>query len=117
MRFLFLKFFFRRNYDHKFLYIGSSKGAEVLSWCGGFGWSDRPDDSSKGRDIVLDPFGGSGSTLISCEKAGRQARLIELDPKYVDTIIMRWQEFNGGTAVLDSDGRSFEEIAASREAA
>jgi hypothetical protein len=48
---------------------------------------------------------------------GRQARLIELDPKYVDTIILRGQEFNGGTAVLDSDGRTFEEIAASREAA
>jgi hypothetical protein len=45
-----------------FLYIGSSKGAEVLSWCGGFGWSDRPDDLSMSRDIVFDPFGGSGST-------------------------------------------------------
>jgi hypothetical protein len=51
---------------------------------------------------VLDPFGGSGSTLIACEKAGRQARLIELDPKYVDTIIRRWQEFSGGNAVLES---------------
>ena len=48
-------------------------------------------NSSKTRDIVLDPFGGSGSTLIACEKTGRQARLIELDPKYVDTIILRWQ--------------------------
>ena len=55
-------------------------------------------NSSKTRDIVLDPFGGSGSTLIACEKTGRQARLIELDPKYVDTIILRWQEFSGGTA-------------------
>ena len=74
-------------------------------------------NSSKSRDIVLDPFGGSGSTLIACEKAGRQARLIELDPKYVDTIILRWQEFSGGTAILDGDGRSYEEIAAGREAA
>jgi DNA modification methylase len=74
-------------------------------------------NSSKSRDIVLDPFGGSGSTLIACEKAGRQARLIELDPKYVDTIILRWQEFSGGTATLDGDGRSYEEIAAGREAA
>ena len=73
-------------------------------------------NSSKTRDIVLDPFGGSGSTLIACEKAGRQARLIELDPKYVDTIILRWQEFSGGTATLDGDGRSYEEIAAEREA-
>ena len=71
-------------------------------------------NSSKTRDIVLDPFGGSGSTLIACEKTGRQARLIELDPKYVDTIILRWQEFSGGSAVLDGDGRSFEDIAVSR---
>jgi DNA modification methylase len=74
-------------------------------------------NSSKTRDIVLDPFGGSGSTLIACEKTGRQARLIELDPKYVDTIILRWQEFSGGTATLEGDGRSYEEIAAGREAA
>jgi DNA modification methylase len=74
-------------------------------------------NSSKTRDVVLDPFGGSGSTLIACEKAGRHARLIELDPKYVDTIILRWQEFAGGTAVLDDDGRSFEEMAAGRMAA
>ena len=61
-------------------------------------------NSSKSRDIVLDPFGGSGSTLIACEKTGRQARLIELDPKYVDTIILRWQEFSGGTAILEATG-------------
>jgi DNA modification methylase len=66
---------------------------------------------------VLDPFGGSGSTLIACEKTGRQARLVELDPKYVDTIIMRWQAFGGGTATLDGDGRSFNEIAPGRDAA
>ena len=49
-------------------------------------------NSSKSRDIVLDPFGGSGSTLIACEKTGRQARLIELDPRYCDVIVRRWQE-------------------------
>ncbi|HET6468430.1 MAG TPA: DNA methyltransferase, partial [Geminicoccaceae bacterium] len=74
-------------------------------------------NSSKSRDIVLDPFGGSGSTLIACAKAGREARVIELDPTYVDTIIRRWQAFGGGSAVLDGDGRSYEDIAASREAA
>jgi DNA modification methylase len=73
-------------------------------------------NSSKSQDIVLDPFGGSGSTLIASEKAGRHARLIELDPKYVDTIILRWQEFSGATAALDGDGRSYEEIAGSRAA-
>jgi DNA modification methylase len=66
---------------------------------------------------VLDPFGGSGSTLIACEKTGRLARLIELDPKYVDVILRRWQEFSGGTATLHSDGRSYDKIAADRQAA
>jgi DNA modification methylase len=73
--------------------------------------------SCKGRDIVLDPFGGSGSTLIACAKAGRQARLVELDPRYVDVTIQRWQEWAGATAVLEGDGRSFGDIAGSREAA
>ena len=74
-------------------------------------------NSSKSRDIVLDPFGGSGSTLIACEKTGRRARLVELHPKYCDVIVQRWQAFGGGSAVLDGDGRSYEDIAASREAA
>jgi DNA modification methylase len=74
-------------------------------------------NSSKSRDIVLDPFGGSGSTLIACEKVGRQARLIELDPKYVDTIILRWQDFAAGAAILEGDGRSYDDIAAERQAA
>jgi DNA modification methylase len=73
-------------------------------------------NSSKTRDVVLDPFGGSGSTLIACEKAGRQARLIELDPKYCDVIVRRWQEFSGGAAALADDGRTYDEIAAEREA-
>ena len=68
-------------------------------------------NSSKTRDTVLDPFGGSGTTLIACEKAGRQARLIELEPKYCDVIIRRWQEFSGKEASLDGDGRTFAAIA------
>jgi DNA modification methylase len=74
-------------------------------------------NSSKTRDIVLDPFGGSGSTLIACEKAGRGARLVELDPKYCDVVVQRWQDWTGTLATLYGDGRSFEEIAAGREAA
>jgi DNA modification methylase len=74
-------------------------------------------NSSKSRDIVLDPFGGSGSTLIACAKAGRQARLVELDPKYCDVTVQRWQAWTGEFATLDGDGRSFEEIAAERAAA
>jgi DNA modification methylase len=57
-------------------------------------------NSSKTRDIVLDPFGGSGTTVIAAERTGRRARLIELDPKYVDVIVERWQESTGGEARL-----------------
>ena len=71
-------------------------------------------NSSKTRDIVLDPFGGSGTTLIACSKTGRQARLVELDPKYCDVICRRWQELTGGTATLESDGRTFDEVAGER---
>ena len=55
-------------------------------------------NSSKSKDIVLDPFGGSGSTLIACERLGRQCRTSELDLKYVDVIVKRWQEATGKTA-------------------
>ena len=71
-------------------------------------------NSSKGRDTVLDPFGGSGTTLIACEKSGRQSRVIELEPKYCDVIIRRYQEFSGKEATLDGDGRRFTELAAER---
>ena len=64
-------------------------------------------NSSKSRDIVLDPFGGSGTTLIAAERAGRRARLIELDPKYVDVIVQRWQTATGGKAMLDELGTLF----------
>jgi DNA modification methylase len=53
-----------------------------------------------GKHIVLDVFGGSGSTLIACEKLGRKARLMELDPKYCDVIVKRWENFTGKKAVL-----------------
>jgi DNA methylase/ParB/Sulfiredoxin domain len=62
------------------------------------GRPSRAGNSSKTRDIVLDPFGGSGPTLIACEKTGRQARLIELDPKYCDVMVERWQRLTGKTA-------------------
>ena len=70
-------------------------------------------NSSKSRDIVLDVFGGSGSTLIAAEKTGRQARLVELDPAYCDVIVQRWQRFTGHSAALD-DGRSFDELLGER---
>jgi DNA modification methylase len=71
-------------------------------------------NSSKSRDTVLDPFGGSGSTMIACERSGRQARLIELEPKYCDVIVRRFQEYAGKAVTLETDGRSFAEIAAER---
>lgn len=64
-------------------------------------------NSSKTRDLVLDPFGGSGTTLIACEKTSRRARLIELDPKYVDVIVRRWQDYTGQQAIRASDGVAF----------
>ena len=73
-------------------------------------------NSSKTRDTILDVFGGSGTTLIACEKSGRQARLIELEPKYCDVIIRRWQEFTGREAKLESDGKSYSEVAGARSA-
>ena len=71
-------------------------------------------NSSKGGDCVLDLFGGSGSTLIACERRNRNARLMELDPKYTDAIVKRWQDYTGERAVLSGTERSFDEIAAER---
>ncbi len=66
---------------------------------------DQPD-----KKIVLDSFGGSGSTLIACEKIGRINRSMELDPKYCDVIIKRWQDFTGKQATLESNGKTYNEL-------
>ena len=68
-------------------------------------------NSTRKGDVVLDLFGGSGSTLIACETLQRHARLVELDGKFVDVIVKRWQDFTGKAAVLEGDGRSFDEVA------
>jgi DNA modification methylase len=73
-------------------------------------------NSSKSRDIVLDPFGGSGTTLIAAERVGRRARLVELDPKYVDVIVQRGQDQTGQSAKLESSGQSFGETAVEKRA-
>ena len=64
-------------------------------------------NSTKPGQTVLDPFGGSGTTLIAAEKSGRVARLMELDPKYVDVIVRRWQDWTGQPATLESTGEPF----------
>ncbi len=74
-------------------------------------------NSSRPGDLVLDPFGGSGTTLIAAEKSGRQARLIELDPKYVDTIVRRWQDYAGAQAIRESDGIRFDDVVGTVDAA
>ena len=70
------------------------------------------ENNTKGADLVLDLFGGSGSTLIACEKTGRHARLMELDPKYCDVIVRRWQEFTGKQATHAATGATFAEVEA-----
>lgn len=71
---------------------------------------DALKDCSSRGDIVLDNFGGSGSTLIAAEKCGRKARLIEFDPRYCDTIIRRWQNYTGKKAILIDSGATFDDV-------
>jgi len=73
--------------------------------------ADAIRDCSKRGEIILDGFGGSGSTLIAAEKTGRAARLIEYDPLYCDTIVRRWQAYSGKQAVLAGSNVAFEDMA------
>jgi DNA modification methylase len=76
--------------------------------------ADAIKDCSRRGEIILDCFGGSGSTLIAAEKTGRRARLIEYDPLYCDTIIRRWEKHSGKRAVLAETGQAFEEVSETR---
>jgi DNA modification methylase len=76
--------------------------------------ADAIKDASKRSETVLDPFCGSGSTIIAAEKTGRHARGLEIDPKYVDVAVRRWQTFTGKSVVRDGTTTSFEEIAEQR---
>ena len=67
-------------------------------------------NSSKRGGVVLDLFGGSGTTLIACEKTARTGRMMELDPKYADVIIRRWQEYTGKQAAREGDGALFDDV-------
>lgn len=75
----------------------------------------RPiENNSSPGQAVYEPFSGSGTTMIACEMTGRHCHAIELSPAYVDVAVKRWQDFTGKKAVLEGDGRTFEEIAAAR---
>jgi DNA modification methylase len=67
-------------------------------------------NNTKGGDIVLDSFGGSGTTVIAAERNGRVAYAMELDPQYVDVIVKRWEEFTGKDAILEATGDTFKSL-------
>jgi DNA modification methylase len=69
--------------------------------------ADAIRDCSNRGSLILDPFGGAGTTLIAAEQTGRRARLIELDPIFVDVSIERWQRLTGGTAIHADSGQPF----------
>jgi len=71
-------------------------------------------NNSKPNEYVYDPFGGSGTTLIACEKHGRKCLMMEISPIYVEVIIKRWQDFTGNKAILESNGMTFEDMANGR---
>jgi DNA modification methylase len=75
---------------------------------------DAIKDCSRRGDIVLDPFMGSGTTILAAERVGRRAFGIEIDPLYVDVAIRRWQQFTGQDAILETSGLTFHEIEAER---
>ena len=64
-------------------------------------------NSARTGDVVIDAFGGSGSTLIAAERLGLKSRLVELDPKFVDVIVMRWQNYTGKSAENQKSGALF----------
>ena len=69
-------------------------------------------NSSKKGDVILDVFGGSGSTIIACESTSRRAMVVDLDPKYCDVIIQRWQNYTGNNAVLESTDEIYNSLSA-----
>jgi hypothetical protein len=76
--------------------------------------ADAIRDVTKRGAVVLDPFAGSGSTLIAAEKIGRQARCIEYEPKYCDVIVRRWQAYTGKAATFEGIDLTFEDFEGAR---
>lgn len=77
--------------------------------------ADAINDCSHPKGLILDPFGGSGSTLMAAERTGRHAYLMELEPKYVDVAILRWQKATGKQAIHEATGHTFDEISVKEE--
>ena len=98
-----------RKGDDKQTNHGTQKPVEVML---------RPilNNSSAGQ-AVYEPFCGSGTTLIACEKSGRCCLAMELDPKYCDVIVKRWQDFTGQEATLEATGETYDQLKQKREAA
>jgi DNA modification methylase len=71
--------------------------------------ADAIKDCSRRNSLVLDPFAGSGTSLIAAERTGRRARAMEIDPHYVDVAVKRWQDYTGKPAVFAATGQTFEE--------
>jgi DNA modification methylase len=76
--------------------------------------ADAMRDCSRRRSIVLDAFCGSGSTIMAAEQIGRRAFCIEIDPRYVDVAIRRWQRFTGRDAILEGTAQTFDELREAR---
>ena len=74
--------------------------------------ADAIRDCSRRGGVILDAFSGSGTTIMAAEQTGRRARAIELDPRYVDVAVRRWQKATGGTATLAGSGTTFDDLAA-----
>lgn len=76
--------------------------------------ADALKDASRRDDIVLDTFSGAGTTLMAAERVGRRGRALEIEPRFVDVAIRRWQSFARTDVCLDGCGRTFDEVAAER---
>jgi len=75
----------------------------------------RPMMNNSGKgEAIYEPFAGSGTTIIAAETVGRRCLALEIDPRYCDVIVDRWQKFTGDTAVLDGEGLAFDETKAAR---
>jgi len=76
--------------------------------------ADAMRDCSRRGEIVLDPFTGSGTTILAAEKVGRRAYGLEIDPRYTDVAVKRWQDFTKRDAILKATGQTFDEVASAR---